>query len=171
MEISNYLKSIYKVLNESGCTQIEFYESQDAKFNAKNGFRVIKDVYKIRYMNSNYKFINFYLTFNNNNLIYRASNRQTVSFAINAENKTNQEINEIIEMYLERDSHLGFDPMEFSLQSSPVRFLDSLDPKEINIYVEILRYKNTTPQSSSISDFMFFDNFLTFETEFLPLFL
>ncbi|QEH61939.1 hypothetical protein SCHIN_v1c07440 [Spiroplasma chinense] len=171
MNMKEMFTEINKFLNAAGCTHIEFYEPRDVEINSKEGVRVFDQIFKISFLNSNYKFINFFLRFNSNNVIYRADNHQAVSYQIDVNGKSKEETEQLLDMYLERESNLGFQPMEPSLQSSPVRFLDTLDVEQINIYIEILKYKNTAKQSLSITELIYFDDFKSFMNEFLPLFI
>ncbi|QGS52033.1 putative hydrolase of the HAD superfamily [Spiroplasma tabanidicola] len=165
------IKSIYKLLRETGCYNIDFYEPQDAQFQARNEIRTIKDIYRITFTNSNHKIINLYLVFNEKDFLYKADNKNTKSLELNVVSKEQQEIEELINLYTSKDSNMGLTNMKLSLQSSPIRFIDSLDQKEINIYVEILKYENLFAQSSTLSDYMYFNNFVNFYEEFLPIFL
>ncbi|AOG60589.1 hypothetical protein SHELI_v1c06380 [Spiroplasma helicoides] len=164
------LKDIYNYLKECGCTSIEFYLPQDVKFEAKNSMRVIREIYKISFMNKNFKVFNFFLTFNTNNILYRAENTTNASWCITLDDKSSQEVERILDVYLNKDSVMGLSKMEQPIQSTPIRFLDTLDPNQFNIYVEILKYKNITKQSCKITDYMFFDEFDVFFKEFLPIF-
>ncbi|QBQ07763.1 putative hydrolase of the HAD superfamily [Spiroplasma gladiatoris] len=165
------LKSIYKLLSESECDQIEFYEPQEGIFRAKNETRIINDVYKISYINNNYKTINFFIVFNKNEFLYKVDNKKTKSWEIDVTNKDSREIEDLIDFYSTKESNMGLTMMKNSMQSNPIRFIDSLDENEINIYVEILKYENLVEQSTTIADYMYFNNFKKFLSEFLPLFL
>ncbi len=171
MNKKEMMKQINIFLNKQGCQDILFYAPKDARFLVKENYRVIKDLFKISFKNKNMQNINIFLKFNPNSYIYRASNEDTISYLMELSDDDKNNIDEILNLYSGRDDNIGFEKMEFSLQSSPVRFLNTLDEFEINIYVEILKYPNMIKQTCSITKIMFFDIFGHFMRDFLPLFV
>ncbi|AGR41153.1 hypothetical protein [Spiroplasma taiwanense] len=166
-----FFKKINEILTKSGCTQIEFYEPKDVT--VEHQFKQIKleSIFKIHYLNTNYKFINLYIKFNEIDFLYKASNQKDLTLYLDLTNKTIEEKQVLLDSYSQRDSQLGLTKLKPSLQFGPILFLEKFKDNEFHIYIEILKNKNILDQSNTKLDFLYFDTDFEFFNNFLPILL
>ncbi|AUM62752.1 hypothetical protein [Spiroplasma monobiae] len=169
MEINNFLKHLNTILNEKSCSQIEFYAPQDVLVTDGSQSYNLKDVYKVHYLNGNYKFVNLFFTFDGIDRLVKANNQNNLSFYLNLVGKEKEDKARLIESYLDQPSNLGLTQLFPSIQHWPIVFLDQIADEQINIFVHILEHKNLLNQSITNYDCLFIDTREEFISKFLPL--
>ncbi|QHX36750.1 hypothetical protein [Spiroplasma sp. BIUS-1] len=171
MNINNFIKSLNTILIDKSCSQIEFYAPQDVTVIDNNQSHTIKDVYKVHYLNGNYKFVNLYFTFDQQDRLIKASNQNTLTYFLDLKDKEKEERIKLIEVYSDQPSNMGLVQINPGLQFWPIVFLEQFNDGQINIFVHILEHKNLLKQSNTNYDCLFIDNEQEFFTNFLPLWI
>ncbi|AGR42231.1 hypothetical protein [Spiroplasma diminutum] len=171
MQANNFLKQLSSILSKQGCSQIEFYEPKDVQVMDGNSKIELKEVYKVHYLNGNYKFVNFYFTFDNRDWLVKASNQNSVSHYLDLFGKEKAEREKLLELYLDKPSVLGLNTLIPSLQIGPVLLLEKVTDGQLHIFVHILKNKNMSTQSLTNFDCLFIDTQEEFFNKFLTMWI
>ncbi|WP_338984418.1 hypothetical protein [Spiroplasma endosymbiont of Diplazon laetatorius] len=169
MDINNFIKRLNTTLKEKSCSQIEFYAPQTVNVIDNNQSFNLENIYKVHYLNGNYKFVNLYITFDQKDRLIKASNQNNTSHSLDLTGKEQKEKDSLIELYLDKPSNMGLNQLPVGLQFWPIVFLEQVSDDQIHIFVHILEHKNLTSQSTTNFDCLYIDTQEQLFNEFLPL--
>lgn len=166
------LKKLKAVLTEKNCQKIQIFPKDDIEYVVNGQLLTLHGVYVVSFIIANGLKINLFIRFNKSESLFYIPNNDHSDLAVYLkETKDLVKIKEYLATIPEINervlANLGFLPISPRPHSKFIKFLSTLNQREINMTVEILKHENLSKQLTSHYTYDYYDSFPNFIIELI----